>query len=75
LRGDQPTVRVLRVEVSGSNVDVFLSGAGDLPDVADLEEQLSAAFGTPTSVLVEYAPTILVSCSDAEGLAEISPGS
>ena len=75
MRGDQPTVRVLRVEVSGSDVNVFLSGAGDLPNVADLEEQLSAAFGIPTSVPLEYAPTILVSCSDAEGVAEISPGS
>lgn len=75
MRGDQPTLRVLRVEVSGSGVDVFLFGAGDLPDVADLEEQLCAAFGTLTSVLVEYALTILVSCSDAEGLAEIAPRS
>jgi hypothetical protein len=52
---------------------VFLSGTGDLPVAAELEDELTATFGTPTSVRIEYAPTILVSYSDDEGLSRIDP--
>ena len=65
-------LRVVRVDVDGERVDVFLSGREE-PDqiemsVGALEDDLSEEFGTPVTVVVEFAPTILVEYSDAEGV-------
>lgn len=69
---DSDELRVFQLTVSGSDVELRLTGAGDVPAVEELEDLLSEEFGTPVNVLVEYAPTVLIRYSDAEGLDDSS---
>lgn len=68
--GGTDTLRVFHVGVSGEVVSIGLTGTGELPDVALLEEELSVAFGVPVLVLVEHALTQVTRYSDSEGLTE-----
>ncbi|MCH8991882.1 MAG: TIGR00341 family protein [Acidobacteria bacterium] len=68
--GDDSTLTAILVEVDGTEVDVFLTGSGELPSVPDLAESLTDAFGTPADVRVEHAPTQVVEYSEEEGLTE-----
>lgn len=71
--GPDTTFTVLRVVVSGDTVKVFLAGPGELPSAEDLEEQVSAAFEAPAEVEIEWAPTVVVTYSDEDGLSEQTP--
>jgi uncharacterized hydrophobic protein (TIGR00271 family) len=68
--GGTDTLRVFHVGVSGEVVSIGLTGTGELPDVALLEDELSVAFGVPVLVLVEHALTQVTRYSDSEGLTE-----
>jgi uncharacterized membrane protein len=46
-----------RINVSGTDVRVFVTGPGDIPDLADLEASLAEGFDTPVAITVEHAPT------------------
>jgi hypothetical protein len=46
--------------VSGTDVNVFLTGPGDVPDLEELEADLSEGFATPFAITVEHAPTTVV---------------
>ncbi len=37
------------------DVDVFVTGTGEIPPVQELEDTLTEAFGTPAGLRVEYA--------------------
>ncbi|MGI9665621.1 MAG: DUF389 domain-containing protein, partial [Acidimicrobiia bacterium] len=58
---DEPRLRVVRVEIDGSAVEVLISGEGTVPSVAELEASLEEALNTEVVVLVEYFPSEIVS--------------
>ena len=68
--GDDSTLTAILVTVDGTEVDVFLTGSGELPFVPDLADSLTDAFGTPADVRVEHAPTEVVEYSEEGGLTE-----
>lgn len=51
------TLRLVKTEVSGSDVGLFLTGPDEVPPLEDLESVLTDEFGTPVSLTVEHAPT------------------
>lgn len=55
------SLTVQQVSVQGSDVQIELSGAGDVPSVPQLEEELSEAFGEQVEVQVELFPSVEVS--------------
>ncbi len=55
--GDEENLRLNRVVVTGDEVDVTITGEGDIPAVSDLNVMLSESFGTPTVAVVEYFPS------------------
>jgi uncharacterized hydrophobic protein (TIGR00271 family) len=57
---DEPGLEIGRTTISGSEVDVRISGEGDLPDVADLEAALEDSLGIDVVVRVEYFPSTVV---------------
>ena len=61
-------IRLVILTVEGDQVDLFLTGSGTVPDIALLEDNISEGFGTPTVVLIEHAPTIILKYSDDTGL-------
>jgi len=65
------TLRVFGVKVDGAEVEVRLSGSGEVPDLSVLEDDLTEEFGVPVTVLVEYAPTVILKYSDTNGLIEV----
>ncbi len=67
--GDDSTLTALRINVDGADVDVFLTGSGQLPAVDDLQDALTQAFGTPAAVRVEYAESQVIESSESGGLA------
>ncbi len=71
--GEDSTLRTVRVSVDGKDVDVFLTGSGDIPPVEELEATLSERFGVPVNVLVEYAATLVITYSEQNGLTELQP--
>ena len=58
--GEDSTLTALRVSVDGIDVEVFLTGSGEIPPVEDLVDSLTEAFGMPAGVRVEYAETLVV---------------
>ncbi|MGI9667583.1 MAG: hypothetical protein ACR2N2_10925, partial [Acidimicrobiia bacterium] len=58
---DEPRLRVVRVEIDGSAVEVLISGEGTVPSVSELEASLEEALNTEVVVLVEYFPSEIVS--------------
>ena len=71
--GDDRTLRVVQVQASGAEVTVVITGAGDVPSVEDLEDELAAAFGEPVTLTVEYVPSVVITYSDETGKNEIDP--
>ena len=72
--GDDTDLRLVRVEVDGATVKVVLSGAGEIPSVEALEDILTNDFKTPTTVQVEYVPTLFITYSDEDGKTEVGAG-
>ena len=54
---DHENLRLNKVVVAGDQVDVVITGDGDVPSVSSLNEALSEVFGTPTVAVVEYFPS------------------
>jgi uncharacterized hydrophobic protein (TIGR00271 family) len=71
--GDDGTLRIVQVQTSGADVTVVITGAGDVPSVEDLEDELAAAFGEPVSLTVEYVPSVVITYSDETGRNDIDP--
>jgi uncharacterized membrane protein len=61
-------IRLVILTVEGDQVDLFLTGSGTVPDIAALEDDLLEQFGDQTVVLIEHAPTIILSDSDKTDL-------
>ncbi len=65
---DGSSLEAVRIEVSGQDVRLFLTGPGDIPDLAALEADLTDGFGTAVAIRVEHAPTTVVTYeSDTSG--------
>jgi uncharacterized hydrophobic protein (TIGR00271 family) len=62
---DGSALAALRVDVSGSDVSVFLTGPGDVPDLQDLGTDLTEGFGTDVGIRVEHAATTVVTYESA----------
>jgi uncharacterized hydrophobic protein (TIGR00271 family) len=62
---DDGTLHVVSVNTEGTEVNILVGGEGDLPPVEDLGKALSEGFDEPATVIVEYAPTVIVSYSYA----------
>ncbi len=58
------TLHVLRVAAEGTDVYVLVGGEGEVPPVESLGRAISEGFGEPATVVVEYAPTVIVSYPD-----------
>lgn len=71
--GEDTDLHLIRVEVDGATVKVILSGAGEIPSVEALEDTLTEHFKTPTTVEVEYIPTLFITYSDQDGRTEVAP--
>jgi hypothetical protein len=63
--GEDAALTPLRVSVDGVDVDVFLTGSGEVPAIEDLVDSLSEAFGMPAGVRVEYAETSVVEYTES----------
>ena len=63
--GEEATLTPLRISVDGVDVDVFLTGSGEVPPIENLEDLLTESFGTPAGVRVEYAETLVVEYTEA----------
>lgn len=57
---DGSSLAAIRIEVSGTDVSLFLTGPGDVPDLTGLEADLTSGFGAPVAIEVEHAPTTVV---------------
>ncbi len=68
--GPDSTMQVLKVKARADTVEIVVSGSGDLPEVADLEEALSRAFGSPVKVRVEHFPSYVITSSNQGTAAE-----
>jgi uncharacterized membrane protein len=64
--GEDSTLTALRVSVDGADVDVFLTGSGEVPPIEDLADLLTESFGIPAGVRVEYAETMVVEYTDSQ---------
>jgi uncharacterized hydrophobic protein (TIGR00271 family) len=58
--GPTTDIAVVRIDVTDEGVDVNLTGRPPLPPVEPLQEDISEAFGSPTQVTVEFAPSEIV---------------
>jgi uncharacterized hydrophobic protein (TIGR00271 family) len=54
---DGSSLAAQRIQVSGTDVGVFVTGPGVVPDLAELETNLAEGFGAPVAITVEHAPT------------------
>ena len=62
--GPDSTLELLRVTTRKDRVDIVLSGSGEVPSVAELENILGKRFGTPVKVTVQYFPSVVIMASD-----------
>ena len=62
--GADSTMQLVRVTTRGSDVNVMLTGSGEVPTVAELERALAGSFGTPVKVTVEHFPSVVVTSAD-----------
>jgi hypothetical protein len=62
-----PTLRVNRVNVSGTEISVVVTGEGTLPSVEELEIRLEASFNDDVVVVVEFVPTERVTSDNQSG--------
>ena len=68
--GEDSTLDTVRVTVEDFAVDVLLSGNGSVPQLSDLEEDLTEAFGGPVSIRVEYIPAEVQIYTAEDGLTQ-----
>jgi uncharacterized hydrophobic protein (TIGR00271 family) len=71
--GEDDSLRLAQVETSGTEVSILITGAGKIPPVEDLEDDIAAAFGEPVTLTVEYVPSVVITYSDVTGKNEIDP--
>ena len=64
-------MRLDKIAIRADEIDIVLSGTGELPSLEELEDAISASFGRPTTVTVEVYPSVVISYSDAEGRREV----
>ncbi len=57
---EHPDLSVLRIEITGEDVLLRLSGEGDIPSVTELEQELEQELDTDVAVVVEYFPSEIV---------------
>ncbi len=69
--GGSTTLRLDKIAIRADEIDIVLSGTGELPSLEELEDAISASFGRPTTVTVEVYPSVVISYSDAEGRREV----
>ncbi len=69
------TLRLVKIATRADEVNIVLSGTGELPSLEELEDAISASFGRPTTVTVEVYPSVVISYSDAEGRREVGGAS
>ena len=62
--GADSTLRLVRVTTMKGQVDVVLTGSGDIPSVSELENAISRSFGSPVKVIVEHFPSAVITSSD-----------
>lgn len=58
--GSRTDIQVVGIDVGGEGVHVNLTGRSPLPPVEPLQREISEAFGSPTQVSVEFAPSEVV---------------
>lgn len=61
---DGSSLSALRIDVSGSDVNVFTTGPGELPDLKELETDLTEGFETRVALTVEHAMTVVLTSGD-----------
>jgi uncharacterized hydrophobic protein (TIGR00271 family) len=64
---DSPKLELTRIDATGSDVSIIVTGPENTPPIQDLEDALSKSFGEPVTVEVEHIPAIVVIYSDADG--------
>jgi len=57
--GDSPDLRVVEVRSSPPNVEVVITGQGDVPPVSELDALLDKRLARNVTVTVEYVPSII----------------
>ena len=57
---ESETLDLSRVKVTGTDVEIVITGQGDVPPVADLEAALSDAMQTSVTATVQFLPTELL---------------
>ncbi|MFV1969517.1 MAG: DUF389 domain-containing protein [Acidimicrobiia bacterium] len=55
--GSEENLRLNKVVVTGDEVNVTLTGEGDIPEVSELNSMLSESFGASTVAVIEYFPS------------------
>lgn len=61
---DSEGITLNRVVVNVDNITITMSGEGDLPSVAELEDSLEEEFGTDIFLDVEYFPSVRITSDD-----------
>jgi uncharacterized hydrophobic protein (TIGR00271 family) len=61
---DGSSLSAVRIDVSGSEVDVFTTGPGEVPNLDELQEDLTDGFGDSVSLKVEHASTVVFTSGD-----------
>jgi uncharacterized membrane protein len=77
--GADSRLTLLRIDVRKNEVDLILTGSGDVPSVAELEETLSRSSDSEVSVRVELFPSTVITSSNqrqdaASQLDSLLPG-
>jgi len=62
--GAESSVQLVRVTTHGEQVNVLLTGSGEVPSVAELEGALAHSFGVPVKVIVEHFPSVVITSLD-----------
>ena len=71
--GADSTVQLVRVTTRGEQVNVMLTGSGEVPSVAELESALAHSFGAPVKVTVEHFPSVVITSANQSVFAEQNP--
>lgn len=61
------SLSAVRIDVSDANVELLITGPGEVPDLEQLEADLSDGFGVPARIRVEYAATTVITSGAARG--------
>jgi len=70
--GPGSTLRLDRVTSRPGEAVVTLSGSGELPSIAALEQALERSLGRPVSVTVEHFPSEIMTSADQECAVDLS---